>query len=154
MTADFLFTASDLEGWRGDVSNLDIKNIIDKSLAELSNGNWDKKNLSRELAIIKKVAYEYKLIDFFNKKVSSYSRNTKKEIIGNAVSHKQIYLDASDLGIKNILDAAYFCKFIHNASENISFKTLFRLMGNSISHKISMNTNAGKFPQESEWPKL
>ena len=79
MTADFLYTANDLNGWKGNISNLDIKNIIDKSLAELVNGNWSKKNLSRELAILQKIASENKLDDFYNKKLSSYRRNTKKK---------------------------------------------------------------------------
>ena len=154
MTADFLFTADDLNGWKGDISKLDIKNIIEKSLKELKNGNWAKDNVSRELAIIKRIAEQYSLEDYFHNQVNSLKRNTKKEIRGNAISSKQIYIDASDYGIENILDAAYFFFFIHNAGENVSLKSLLKGVTNSISHKISTKKNAGGFPPESEWPNL
>ena len=56
MTADYLLTARDLEGWPGKFPPIDFKLLLEKSINELAHGLYSESRLNRELQILYKIA--------------------------------------------------------------------------------------------------
>lgn len=108
MTADYLLTASDLNGWPGPIPSINYKNLISICIAELSHGLYGQDRLVRELHILDAVARQHGLEKYFVDKLKRAQRKkAKMPFSGNGVNHRAIFMDASQLKIKNIIDAAH-----------------------------------------------
>lgn len=151
MTADYLLTARDLPGWPGRFPGIDYKDLLIKGLAELTDGLFAEDRVSRELAILNGIANRHGLGDFFRKRVRRTRRNARKPLEGNAYSPKRIYIDASEIGVENVFDAAYVAYYLTQIASKVSLGTISRTMFNSLRYRLRSLPVGSQFPAESEW---
>ncbi|HYC50274.1 MAG TPA: glycosyltransferase family A protein [Gemmatimonadaceae bacterium] len=135
MTADYLLTARDLPGWPGARPSLDMRRVLRKSLVELQDGLFAQDRIARELTILHGIARHHGLEDYFRTAIQDTRRNARRPLEGNAFSPKRVYLNADDLGIENVLDAAYFAYYAHSASSAFTGPALLRAIANSVRYK-------------------
>lgn len=152
MTADYLLTAKDLPGWPGHVPAIDYKNLLMKGLKELANGLYAEDRISRELAILHKIAQHHGLEAFFRGMVRETRRyRSRKPFGGNGISPSQVLLDCDMFQIHNIFDAAYVSHFICQLLSNIQFGAIKKLVVDSLKYKMKQISKGSSFPPESEW---
>ncbi len=151
MTADYLLTARDLPGWPGNFSSIDYRALLLKGLNELVDGLFAEDRISRELAILYRIAEHHGLGEFFRKRVKSTRRNTRKTLEGNAISPSRAYLDCSQYGIHNVFDAAYFAYYIYQIAPKLTFSAIWKVMSNSLVYRLRSLRIGAHFPPESEW---
>lgn len=154
MTADYLLTAKSLPGWPGRFSTIDMRSLIQKSIAEVQDGLFAEDRVGRELQIIRGVAKSHGLESFFHQQISGAHRNSRTTLEGNALSTSRIYLNGCDFGIKDLVDAAYFAYSMYNVSNNFNFATLAGALRNSIQYRSLSAKKAAPLPPESTWPSL
>jgi hypothetical protein len=153
MTADYLLTARDLPGWPGRPAEIDFRELLRKGLAELQDGLYAYDRIARELSILYGIAEHHGLGDFFRELVRSARRNTRKPLEGNAISTSHVYFDGSQLGIQNVLDAAYFAYCLHAMSSSLTASMLWNALKNSARYRMLSLQRGPSFPEESEWLK-
>jgi glycosyltransferase involved in cell wall biosynthesis len=151
MTADFLLTARDLPGWPGTVPAIDYKRLLLTGLGELADGLFADERISRELAILSRVADKHGLSEFFRTKVRHSRRNVRKRLEGNAYSPNRIYVDCSLIGVENIFDAGYVAHYLSQISSGLNLATIWRAMSNSFRYRLRSLPLGARFPSESEW---
>ena len=136
MTADFLLTARDLPGWSGHFHEICYKNLINKALLEVADGLMSEVKVKRELLIIKAIANHTGEIDYFNRAVRKIKRNSRKNLQGNAVSPRLIYLQGDQLDLDNVYQATYVLMAILNLRNVISWRRFIAMIGNSIQYYL------------------
>lgn len=136
MTADYLLTARDLNGWKGEFSKIDFKQLLNQSLQELCDGLFAYDRISRELLILKNIAKYHNLEEYFNDKLKILKRNKRKTLEGNAISRSKLYFDASDYNINNVFDAAYVSYYMYQFIPKTKLSTIIKLIINSIQYGI------------------
>jgi hypothetical protein len=150
MTADYLLTARDLNGWKGEFSKIDFKQLLNQSLQELCDGLFAFDRISRELLILKNIAKYHNLEEYFNDKVKILRRNKRKTLEGNAISRSRIYFDASDYNIHNVFDAAYVSHYMYQFIPKTKLSTIIKLIINSIQYGIKGMKKGEKLLQHSD----
>lgn len=152
MTADYVLTTQDLPGWPGEYPALDYRQLLVKSLEELSNGLYGEDRLSRELHILNRIAELHGLGEFFRTLVKRTRRFTKKEHVqGNAVSRTSVFVDCAEFRIENIVDAAYFARFAFEMLSKVGFGTIGNALRNSLQYRVKSLRRGDPFPPEAEW---
>ena len=151
MTADYLLTARDLPGWPGVRPAVDFRELLRKGLAELQDGLFAHERIARELSILHGIAEHHGLGDFFRKLVRRAHQNTREPLEGNAVSPSRVYIDASQQGIENVFDAAYFAYHMHAMSSTLTASTLWKALKNSLRYRLLSLQRGRSFPNESQW---
>ena len=133
MSADFIYTANDINGHKTEINP---KIIIDKSLGELQRGNFHISNISRELELIHEYALRMNLEEYFFYQLKRRKRDSKYNLTGNAISPKQLYLDAKQFNIKDVYQASVFAKGI-SIKSIITPKLFFEILISSTMYKLS-----------------
>lgn len=151
MTADYLLTARDLPGWPGSFPSIDYRDLLLKSLAELTDGLYAEDRVARELTILYRIARQHELGEFFRQRVKAARRNQRKTLEGNAISPSRIYLDCSQYGIRNVFDAAYVAHYMHQIVPKLTLSTVWDLVINSLGYRLQSLLRGARFPAESEW---
>src|SRR6266851_571990 len=151
MTADYLLTAQDLPGWPGRPPAIDFRELLRKGLAELQDGLYGYDRIARELSILHGSAEHHGLGDFFRRLVRRAHQNARRPLEGNAISPSHMYFDGSQVGIENVLDAAYFVYCLHAISSSLTASTLWNALKNSVRHRMLSLRRGAAFPEESEW---
>ena len=152
MTADYLFTVSNLPGWPGRFPPIDFSQLLDNSLNELSHGLYSDERLGRELNILNAIADSYGLGPYFRKKVGRTRRFVKKDPFqGNGISPRQFFLEGEAYGMRNIFDAAYFAYFAHELAPKLSLSTLGDGLINSLRYRLRSIRRGHYFPDASKW---
>jgi hypothetical protein len=151
MTADYLLTCSDLPGWPGVAPTIDYRTLLTQSLAELQDGLLAPDRVKRELQILHGVATYHGLDEFFRARVRASHRNTRKALEGNAVSPKRVYIDGTQFGIKDVVDAGYFAYYAHSISAGLSGAATWKALTNSARYRVRSMERGSSFPPESEW---
>ena len=152
MTADYLLTAKDLNGWKGKFPKINFKYLLDQSLIELCDGLFAYDRIARELAILNQIAKYHGLEKYFNDKVKKVRRNKRKTLEGSAISRSRLYLDASQYNINNIFDAAYVAFYTYQFIPKTKTSTIIALIINSIKYKWMSLNKSEKLPDASKWP--
>lgn len=134
MTADYLLTARDLPGWPGKFKPISFEKLIKASFKLIGNSNFENEVLVRELNILKQIAIKHDLTNLFNELLVTTKRKVylKDEVFGLLISNS-IRFEGSELGIKNIFDAALATNFVYNFYNKLSLKTITELLHNMIS---------------------
>ena len=154
MTADYIFTASDLPGWPGRFPPIDFQHLLTRGLNELSHGLYAKERLVRELKILGSIADANGLTEFFRQKVKTTNRFLEKDrFAGNGISPNFFVLSGADIGVSNIVDAAYFAHFAHSMFSRPMIATAADAIRNSISYWLRSRVKGEAFPDESVWRK-
>ncbi|MCM0609040.1 MAG: glycosyltransferase family 2 protein [Ideonella sp. WA131b] len=151
MTVDFLLTARDLPGWPGTFPPIDFKQMLNRALSELEDGQFATERMTRELAILDAIAEHHGLGAFFREEAGKRRKNRRRPLEGNAISPKRLYFNASRLGIENIYDAAFVTHYIHKAAPELSLSTAWNLLVNSLSYRMLSIKKGAAFPPQSEW---
>ncbi len=147
MTADYLLTARDLAGWPGPRPNVDFKQLIDVSIAELSHGLYGGDRLQRELHILQAIAQhhglEKHLADLLNR---SRRKKAKQPFTGNGINPRAIFMDASHLNIHNIVDASHAAQHMIPFYEDLMPSRLWVAFRNSMAYFLGSRGEGAKFP--------
>jgi hypothetical protein len=151
MTADYLLTAADLPGWPGRFPAIDYRNLLLKSLDEMTDGLFSADRIARELTILYQIAKAHGLGDYFRQRVKVTRRNIRKPLEGNAISPKWLYLDCSKYGIHNIFDAAYVTHYAHQIAPKVTLSTVWNVLVKSLRYRLRSIRIGARFPNESEW---
>jgi hypothetical protein len=64
-----------------------------------------------------------------------------------------VYIDASQQGIENVFDAAYFAYHVHAMSSTLTVSTLWNALKNSLRYRMLSLQRGPSFREESEWIK-
>lgn len=153
MTADYLLTARDLPGWPGSFPSINYWDLLLKGLDELIDGLFAEDRVARELAILYGVAQHHGLGDSFRERVNKTRQNKRRTLEGNAISPSRIYINATEYGINNLVDAAYVAHYMHQIVPKFTLKTVLELLRNSLNYRLLSLRKGARFPQESEWLK-
>jgi hypothetical protein len=151
MTVDYLLTARDLSGWVDLPFNIDYRDVIVKSIAELKNGLWSQDKLSREIKIVYEIAKFHNLETLFNQTLARGGRDLRSPLTGNAISSKMIFIDSAHLGVKNIFDAAFAAYSAHNIFPNIGVGLIKSFILNSFSYWRQGKKIGDRFPDKTKW---
>ena len=152
MTADYLLTAKDLPGWRGEFPPINYRNVLKKGLQALRHGFYREDRIIRELNILEKIAEKHGLDNYFRTIVRKSRRYKKRDaFMGNGTNGKSFFLDGRQLGLHNIFDAAYAVKYIYQGYSFINLSTVASSIVNSITYRIRSLSKGDHFPPESEW---
>lgn len=134
MTADFLLTAKDINN---STYTVDIKNVIEKGLRELQFGTFSEANISREIKIIKRIAEQHGMEDFFHSRAHNLKRNYKYPFTGNGLGPKQIFIKSTNLGVQNVYDSSYYVFYLLNSLSSFGTRTVLQTIKNSLTYKFS-----------------
>jgi hypothetical protein len=152
MTADYLLTAADLPGWPGPAPAIDFQQVLLKSIEEMRHGLYSADRISRELAILDRIADQHGLLHFYRDAVRSTPRFApKSRLEGDAVSPSMIVLDGDACGIHDIVDAAHFSYFAHVAASRPLLGTAMRAIVRSVRYRLASVRKGPDFPPGSEW---
>ena len=132
MTADYLLTARDLPGWPGKFKMFTFESLLDASFKHMAITPFQKENLVRELKILREIAIQHDLLDYYNKLLRTTKRklSTKGDTKGLAITHS-MRLDGSQYGIHNIYDASLAMKFIFEFSRKLGWGMVKEIISNS-----------------------
>ena len=151
MTADYLLTARDLPGWPGRFSPINYRELLLKSLNEMTDGLYSAERIARELAILYRIAEHHGLGKFFRQRAKVARRNIRKPLEGNAISPNWVYLDSSAYGIHNIFDAVYVAHYMHQIAPKVTISTVWNVLAKSLGYRLRSLRIGARFPAESEW---
>ncbi len=152
MTADYLLRARDLKGWPGRFPQIDYRRMLTKSIAELSHGLYDSGRISRELAILNRIADQHGLGQFFRETVRCARRKPPKApFTGSGVGPDAFYLDAAAFHIRDIFDAAYAARNYYELIDKGSPKSILAAFSNSVKYRFASLGRGAPFPEETEW---
>ena len=152
MTADYLMTARDLQKWDNTILGIDYKSLLQKSIIELSQGIYDEARIGRELKILKQIAIQHDLVDYFYMLVNKTKRKkTRKPFKGDGISPKIVFSNATLLGLDNIFDASYGAKIIYAQISRFNAKYFFKILYNSLKYYFKKSKKDKKFPSEDKW---
>lgn len=148
MTVDYLLTAKDLPGWGGTIPPIDFKKVISFGIRELAHGLYGSDRLLREMRILRQVALQHGLMEYFEGLVSQSRRKKVKEpFAGSGVNKKAIFLDAADYGIHNIFEASYAAFYLNKFYSDLMPGSLLNVLKRSVNYFISSIGNGQKFPK-------
>jgi hypothetical protein len=152
MTADYLLTARDLPGWPGSFPAIDFRSLLDKALAELAHGLYSEDRVGRELGILYGIAEHHGLGAHFRDQVKNTRRHrVKPPFEGNGIKPNTLFIDCSQFGIHDLVDAAYVTHFFMKISSRLTFGTLWQTIVNSVAYRIQSLRKGGGFPDERLW---
>jgi glycosyltransferase involved in cell wall biosynthesis len=152
MTADYLLRARDLDGWPGRFPPIDFRLMLEKSVEELSHGLYAGDRVTRELAILHRIAEQHGLGDFFRAKVRRTRRRPQKaQFTGSGFSPKAFYLDAATFRIRDVFDAAYAARDYYELIANGRPESILAAFRNSVRYRLAAFGRGAPFPQEAEW---
>lgn len=151
MTVDYLLTARDLSGWAELPININYRDVIVKSIAELTNGLWSQEKVSRELKILHEIARHHNLETLFNETLGKATRDLRTPLTGNAINSKMIFIDATHLGVKNIFDAAYAAYSAHKIFPDVGLGLIKSFISNSFTYWRKGKKIGDKFPDRDKW---
>lgn len=136
MTADFLLSANDLNGWPGKYPRINYQILIDKSINELLDSNFHFSRVQREIRIVHNIAKMHQLESHFLKQIEQ-RRNLRIFLRGSAFSRSRVYFGAQFHSINNISEAAdFFMKHRENLFFGFKPLELFHAIFNSVFYAI------------------
>jgi len=149
MSADYLLSAADLPRWPGRFPPIDFKNLIHKCFLEMSRPSYDPDVLPRELEIVKNIAIQHGLEDFFGKLYAKTKKNRFKKEYRNypKVTNSRLAYNADDMGITNIYEASIVIPSLYKLGQHISLAYLFNILKNTfLTWKSLTFCKKNKFP--------
>lgn len=155
MTADYVLSLGDLPGWPGRFPPLDMKRVLTKSVDELAHGLYAEGRLQRELRILDAIAQQHGLAAEFRRMVSKGRRYAVKQpLAGDGISPQMVFLDADDLGIRDIVDAAHFARLAHRVASKATPGAAVAALRNSLRYKLTSMRRGDPFPDAATWQDL
>lgn len=152
MTADYLLRARDLEGWPGRFPEIDYRQLLVKSLKELSHGLYGADRICRELAILDRIAGQHGLRDFFRDEVRRRRRRpAKDQFTGSGISPAAVYFDAAAFRITNVLEAAHAASAFYELSTQTRPGAIIGALLNSLKYRFASLGRGDSFPDETAW---
>ena len=138
MTADYLLTARDLPGWKGEFPPIDYKNLLDKSFNELSDSYFSVERLPRELDILKEIAKKHNLVDYYHHLINTKRKNkfSIRNFSGSGFGPRSFFFDSSTIKVNNIYEASIACSVLYNLIVSFSFKNFLFIIFNMINYFI------------------
>ena len=152
MTVDYLLTAAGLPGWQGPAPDIDYRQVLLRSIEELRHGLYSGDRVSRELAILDRIADQHGLLDFFRQTVRSTQRfKPKSRLEGDAFSPSMLVLDGEACGIHDIVEAAHFAYHAHMVAARPLLGTVWKAVVRSLRYRLASARIGGEFPPAAEW---
>lgn len=122
MTVDYLMTAKDLPGWKGNFPDIDIKEVLRVGIAEMAR-SYDDSRMQRELMIMEEIAKQHNIVEEYHNML----RDAKKFVPSRmdyktAITRNRLYINALDIDVHNVFDASYAAYTISNLKQNFGRK--------------------------------
>ena len=149
MTVDYLMTAKDLPGWKGDFPEIDFKEVRRKGINEMSRSYADNR-IERELKIMEEIAKQHGIVQEYHDML----RNAKKYAVSRmdyktAITRERLYIDVCDLDIHNIFDASYAAYNIYKMKEKFGWKFYLKAFKHSLElYRMKKSKIRGDFSEE------
>lgn len=126
MTADYLLTARDLPGWKGEFQMFTCRHLLIKTFEFLERAPFANEVLDREMKILREIAIQHGELELFD----SLTHNTKRKLVkegivdGFLVTPNVFEFNGGEMQIQNIFDAALATNFAYYYCNSLSFKFL------------------------------
>ncbi len=152
MTVDYLMTAKDLPGWKGDFPEINFKEVLKIGIAEMSR-SYDDSRMKRELLIMEKIAKQHNIVEEYHEML----RRAKKYAVSRmdyktAITRNRLYMDVLDLDIHNIFDASYAAYNITNLKSKFGLKFYLKALKRSLEvYRLKKTQIRGDYSAELEW---
>ncbi|MCU0414693.1 MAG: glycosyltransferase [Ignavibacteriaceae bacterium] len=133
MTADYLLTARDLNGWPGKFVPISYEALLRASFKLIENSSFENEVLVRELNILKEIARQHDLLELFNQLMVRTKRKVflMEDVYGFVITNS-IRFEGTELGINNIFDASLATNFVYNFYNKISINEIFLFIRNTL----------------------
>lgn len=152
MTVDYLLTCRDLPGWEGAVPEIEYRDVLAKALGELGHGLYGRDRIVRELRILLQVARVHGLELYFRELVRRARRSRARQPFeGTGVNAHAFLLDAQSYDLRNVVDAAYAAKTLHQAYVDGRPASVARIASKSIRYRLAAMRRGESYPDEREW---
>ena len=152
MTVDYLLSARDLPGWGGSFPAIDYRQVLVQGLRELAHGLYGDDRICRELAILDQIARAHGLSEFFLKEVRRNRRKRQRDpFVGGGINASALFFDGERYELRNIVDAAYAAKYLHQAISDLKPNAILDLVVRSLRYRIAGLGKSRPFPPESQW---
>ena len=150
MTADYLLTAKDLPGWPGKFKLFSFEHLIDKTFKSLETSTFSNEVLGRELLILKNIAIQHGLEDYFESKLKKTKRRiiNKNMIDGFFITSNVFDFNAKELCINNIYDAALATPFAYRLCNKVSMHEFLKFIKRNVRVTFKMlNRKVERLPK-------
>jgi len=152
MTVDYLLTCKDLPGWPGRFPEIDYRQVLLKSVGELTHGLYGEDRICRELAILEQIAAMHGLSDFFARKVRHSRRHRKRpHFEGYGINSTSFFLDGKAYNLSNVFDAAYAANNIYKAYSDLTPSRLASVFARSLAYRFRYFGTGAPFPPRAHW---
>jgi len=152
MTVDFLLHARDLPGWGGQVSPIDYRLLLRKSVQELSHGLYSQDRVGRELSILLRIAERHGLDGEFKMLVKSTQRYIQKSPYpGSGIRPGQLFFNGTSFALRDIVDAAYFVAAYKGVRTSMGLLPAMSALYRSVAYRLLSQRRDSAFPSEEHW---
>lgn len=152
MTVDYLMTAKDLPGWKGDFPPIDIKEALRKGISEMGR-SYDDSRMQRELLIMEEIAKQHGIEEEYHEML----RAAKKYAVSRmdyktAITRQRLYIDVLDLDIHNVFDASYAAYNVIRLKGKFGWKFYLKAFKRALEvYRLKKSKIRGDFSKELEW---
>lgn len=152
MTVDYLMTAKDLPGWKGEFPVIDMKLALKKGIGEMAR-SYDDSRMKRELLIMEEIAKQHNIVDEYHEML----RMSKKYAVSRmdyktAITRQRLYIDVLDLDIHNVFDASYAAFNVEKLRRKFGWKFYLKAFGRALEvYRLKKTKIRGDFTEELNW---
>ncbi len=152
MTVDYLMTAKDLPGWKGEFPEIDMKEALRKGIGEMAR-SYDDSRMKRELLIMEEIAKQHNIVEEYHKML----REAKKYAVSRmdyktAITRQRLYIDVLDLDIHNVFDASYAAYNVFLLKNKFGLKFYMKAFMRSLEvYRLKKTKIRGDFSAELEF---
>jgi glycosyltransferase involved in cell wall biosynthesis len=148
MTVDYLMTAKDLPGWGGTFPDIDYKEVLRKSLLEMSH-SYDDSRMQREIYILDAIAKQHGLQNYYHELLRTMKKYSPCPVeYKTAISRERIYIDSQMLGLCDICDASYAAENFIRLKPYLDLKFYWHAVIRSLKVRFSKKIVRGDFSSE------
>ena len=152
MTVDYLMTAKDLPGWKGEFPEIDMREALRKGIGEMARG-YDDSRMKRELLIMEEIAKQHNIVEEYHQML----RDAKKYAVSRmdyktAITRQRLYIDVLDLDIHNVFDASYAAYNVSQLKTKFGWKFYLKAFKRALEvYRLKKTKIRGDFSAELEF---
>lgn len=149
MTVDYLMTAKDLPGWKGDFPEIDFKEVLRKGIGEMGRSYADNR-MERELLIMENIAQKYNIVDEYHKMLKKAKKYSVSRMdYKTAITKERLYVDVCDIDVHNIFDASYAAYDLLKFKDKLGIKFYFKALKRALKiYRMKKGRVRGDFSEE------
>lgn len=149
MTVDYLMTAKDLPGWKGDFPEIDFKKVLKVGLEEMERSYADNR-MERELLIMEEIAKQHNIVAEYHEMLRTAKKYTVSRMdYKTAITRSRIYIDVCEVDVHNIFDASYAAYNLYKLKSKFGLKFYMKAFKRSLEvYRMKKSEIRGDFSEE------